>query len=258
MAVHPTLTLGLAGYWPCTETSGDRLDSLGLNTVAQAGTVTSGRFNPSFNPTIELGVSALLAGGTTNYLRITDGTKLRLNGTDYSLCCWFKPTASGQSSMLVNKYANGANNVEYSLQFDNSTPSRPYVAFLSLQTFVLYCQATQYGTLGSFPLGQWNFVIARKVASGAVEIKLNNGDWQNSYKSILNGGGTLPTSVQASGSTSKFSIGASVDSGDTASFVFRGEICNVGVWNRLLSDGECGDLWNGGYGLTYDFSYPDA
>jgi hypothetical protein len=39
--------------------------------------------------------------------------------------------------------------------------------------------------------------------------------------------------------------------GDT--YTFPSSIDEVGVWNRLLSDQEVSDLWNGGAGLTYPF-----
>lgn len=255
MASNADLVRGLVGWWPCSESSGSRADSLGLNTLAQAGSVTSAYFNPVFNDTLQNGACAVFDASGSNQLAVADNTRLRFGNTDYSVCAWVNCTGNDLNGSIgvntfVGKLAPEADGYEYELGISSAGF---FFGTHPLGTLAGAIYAIVPGTRPStsFRIDRWFFCVGVKKANGPALCKVNNGDWASSAPAYAPAGGFAT-------SAARFSIGRRVSSAGVAQNPVAMNILNVGVWSRVLTDTDVGTLWNGGYGLDYDFSYPDA
>lgn len=92
----PLQQTGLVSYYKLDETSGNRADSIGSNTLVDNNTVLYG--------TGKVSNAADFESSNSEYLSIADAsqTGLDLSGTDFTIACWIKPESSG-SQFFIDK-----------------------------------------------------------------------------------------------------------------------------------------------------------
>lgn len=262
------LTSGLVAWWPLSETSGTRVDVVGGKDLTDSGTTLGGNFNPEFNSG-SFGGPCAVFGGTTALVRGNDSDFHVGSTSDFSVSVWFKVTTGGSSSQaVIGKYNNEAGGLNWvitakvgnpgvstdAIEFIAATSdsTRPSASFRN----VALPKASQNDVDRNVQLDQnaslnrWYHMVGLRTASGITMGCLNNGGIANGAKLVTDPriGPGQNTSV------SRFGIGARVSSAGALGFSLIGSVCNAGIWNRLLTEAEIGQLWNGGNGLDYPFT----
>lgn len=89
----PLQQTGIVSYWKLDETSGNRADSIGSNTLTDNNTVLSG--------TGKVSNAADFERDNSESLSITDASQSGLDLTDdFTLLCWFKPESAASNTLL--------------------------------------------------------------------------------------------------------------------------------------------------------------
>lgn len=266
MPSNADLVRGCIGYWKLDEASGTRVDSVGsYNLSENGGTIPGANFQPQIQADLCAGPVAVLNG--TQVLQRTNSTDLHMGDVDFTTTAWFKlssfPGGSG-SLCIVGKNAPETSGRNWALQLGFGSTSFGIGFAFGTGTDSGGADVTQVILPRTFflsnplssaiDLDRWYFVAGRK-SSKAVEVVCYGGSPQ--YDNLRGQwGGKALVGFMAS-SVSRFAIGGYDSSVGTISSGMFGSIGPVGVWNRLLSYGEVGNVWNGGIGLDYPFRYPD-
>lgn len=214
--VSMTLTNGLTAYWKLDETSGNRADSWGTNTL------TSVNSTGATNGIISNG--AKFTPPTTNSLTALDGPDIR-NGGQLTISAWVKLTNITEISGIVTKDASGAR--EYSLLCNGNWQFNIFNG-----TTVLRAQVNS----GVSPATNAWFHIVGSYDSANVYIQVNNGTVAQAARTGAHGN-----------STSALSIG---NDASTTGRIANGIVDEVGIWNRILTAAEVAELYNSGAGRT--------
>lgn len=91
----PLQQTGFVSYWKLDETSGNRSDSIGSNTLVDTNTVASASG--------KVGTAADFESTNSEVLTIADASQSGLDlASDYTLMCWVKPESSG-SQFFIDK-----------------------------------------------------------------------------------------------------------------------------------------------------------
>lgn len=261
------LTTGLASWWPLSETSGTRVDVVGGKNLTDSGATAGGNFNPDFNAGSFGGPCAVFDG--TTFLSRPNDTDFHFGASDYSVSAWFNITAPNGDTQVLGKYGASGTLLNWTYRVTITSPpaTTNVVEFIVGSTDsgtplhsasfrnVALARSAQNNVDRNVQLdtqltvGKWYHMVALRTASGITMACLNNGGVSNGAKLV-----TDPRLGTMTASTSRFGIGARVDGAGTGSNFFIGRVCNVGIWDRLLTEAEIGQLWNGGYGLDYPFT----
>jgi len=213
-----TLTTNLLDYW-----KGDSLTGFYLGTVlTNNGSVGIDVAGGKVGTTFDFGAS-----NTTKYLNILNA--LGMDGTtSNSFCGWVKSqTGNGANSHLIGWGSTTPNDINSTLRANSTT---------SLTGHRL--GSTNDTVTDSFNVedGAWHFVCFRWEGT---TITVN----VNARTAVTVGS----TQTSGNGDVDQFIIGAHY-AGTIQHW--SGYICEVGIWNKALSNQEVTDLFNGGSGQT--------
>jgi len=216
------------------EASGNRADSHGSNTLTDNNTVGSA--------TGIINNGADFEDANSEYLSIADASQTGLDLTgDRSFQFWVKPetTPSGGAGMAMI-YKWGASQQQYGLIYVDVAGTRK-IRFIGYNT----CGGSNLNhdwTTGDLSTSAFTHVVLTYTVSNSdAELWINNVS-----QGIVDAGFTGGANC-----TGQFSI-SSLGSG--IQWYWDGIIDEVGVWSKVLSSTEIGQLYNGGAGLAYPFS----
>lgn len=219
-AISPLL-VGLQAYWALGEASGNRLDSLGVETLAPSGA--------PIGVEGKLGDSCQFSPTTSDLLSRASDAGLRLNGTSWTIAGWF--LLDSLSAMpLLGQW--GAGSKAYLLECDGEN----LVANVSSNGL----DAHQVPDTLVLEEGVWTFFAMRFTLPGTIlGIRTNN-----------NAMVTSNIGVATFSSASAFVMGFE----EISENFFAGRLDDIGLWKRALTDAEIDQLYNAGNGLAFPFS----
>lgn len=228
MASNPG-TVGLISWWELNEESGTRVDSHASNDLTDNNTVL-------FN-TGKQGNAADFESGSSESLSISDASQsgLRLGDNDWSICAWVQAETFPGDASIVVKQSDAAATQEYRLYYKTSATEFA----LTVYDGVASSASVDASTFGTPATGTWYFVYGehKAGATNTVGISVNAGTIDTAADLAVN-----------SGSTADFHIGARAHS--TQRF-WDGEIDEVAIFSRALSQAEIDWLYNSGSGRAY-------
>jgi len=208
--------VGLVSYYKLNETSGNVLDSLGLNNGTNFGATPNvvGKVNTAYD----------FEASESDYINLDNLSSLS-NLTNFSISCWVKlESKTGYDSLIVKGYSGG--DYAWWLRLNSDATAFEF-------------RINNGGIVGSTinpSLDIWYHVVAIYNGSNA-SIYVNN---------------SLPDSIAWSTdpdvNIQNVSIGR--DTGLNLRFL-DGIIDEIGIWNRSLSTDEITQLYNNGDGLSY-------
>lgn len=225
-----TLTDGLIAYWPMSEVSGSRADSVGSHTLAQTGTVGSDTGK----------LTALAAEWETedagNYLSVISDDFDRGN-TSFTIAAWiYQYSVPGGSPLYRGIVGTGVNTWSGGWMLFASGYGVASHIYHSGSSSLCHAVCDPY-------LNGWHLVVMRFDADD---------DTHNLYlDDVL--GESQPETVgpQDQGSTTLW-----VGNVGGTSYPWHGRIGPAMIWNRALTTDEMTELYNAGAGIAYPFAPP--
>lgn len=206
---------GLVGLWHLNEQSGNIIDSNGKNNGSYNGALysQSGKFNSSIG-----------FDGTNDYVNLGNSNSVRITG-NITISSWVKfnqiPSDSTVYSLVDKNEAGG-----YGIIANEASSGK-------LETYFYIGGYKNAGiALSSLSAGTWYHIIGRYNGTG-VDFYLN---------------GVKQQSVATTGSISDISYNLTLGAnpGPTYAEFFNGNLDEVGIWNRSLSDSEILNLYKRG------------
>ncbi len=218
------LTDNLTSYWKMDESSGNRSDSWGINTLTDNATVTS--LTGIINNTADF------TAANFEFLEKTDNSSLSTGDIDFSVSAWVNLDSTGAHRMIATKQ-DSASVREYILYYHWTGTEGTFC-------FIIYnSSGTASGTRcyngGSEPVtGTWYHIVS-------VHDSVNN-----TVQTYVNDASTtaVATTDVPADTTANFRIGA-YQTGETA--FMDGQIDEVGFWKKALSSSNVTALYNSGY-----------
>lgn len=221
-AAPSSLLTGLVSRWSLDESSGTRTDSVGANHLSDTGSVGS-----------EVGLisnAAVMVDASNQKLAVASpaGHSLSPGAGSYTCAGWFK---KGPSFPSGNRHW-----VNHHNQFR---------IFVNANTVTLYNQlaadSSQSGIskTGTFAEGTWHFVCFGRDASTNQRFLV-----VDDLSKVTGAFGALKEDT----TNLEFRIGGYLSIED-----WHGSTDEVSYWNRVLTDDEISQLYNGGAGLAYPF-----
>ncbi len=225
----------LQGYWTLDEFSDGSGAVSRLDSTANNNDLTDINTTPSGAGKISLGGD--FEKGNLENLSIADGSQTGLDFTgDFSLSTWIKAESLPfqDASAMASRYESAERNWRFVL-FDTDDAGT-YGLRLTIVNSV--GTAENLEKVWALSASTFYHVVFRWDAStSTVEYFINN-------SSLGTVAGAL---TDVADNPAPFNIGSR---GDNA-WTFDGIIDEMGVWDRLLTDEEIGQLYNGGAGLAY-------
>lgn len=218
----------LISYWALDESSGDRADSHGSNTLTDNGPVGSA--------TGKLGLAASFSGITNYSLSRADNASLSTGDIDFTAQAWVYFTTKTNYHVFAHKgwETGGSSNKEWVLWYDQGADRFVFsVAKSGADTSVTA------GNFGAPSINTWYLLHG----------------WHDSINNQIGisvNAGTANTTTHTTGvndGASNFEVGAS----SVQALWLSGRVDEVGFWKRVLSSQDRTDLYNSGAGLAYPF-----
>lgn len=219
------LLTGLISYWKLDETSGNRADSHGSNTLAPINA-------PGYEAG-KIGNSAAFVRASSQGLQIASNSALQTGDIDFSVAAWVKlASKTATNNYIAVKGNNNATAWEYALRYSTAT-DRFQFAIGNGAAAIVAADA-----LGAPSTGTWYYIAAwHDATANKIYIQVNDGTINNAADAAITAN-TEPFTIGAAGTPSKFST-------------FDGAIDEVAFWKRTLSADDRTALYNGGAGLAY-------
>lgn len=218
-------TNSLVAYWRMDEFSDgsgavSRADSFGANTLTDNNTIASG--------TGIITNSVNLETDNSEYLSIADNAALSMpSGTSFTIAGWIKPESVAITAPLICKATATGVGTEYLIFVNAATDFRARVADGTNQ-------ATVTNTVTPVS-GNWFFVAFRvDLAGDIIRLRVNATD----ATTVAYTGDSQDTSSAVNVGRLPYSISNRAD----------GDIDELGIWKRVLSDTEITALYNSGAG----------
>lgn len=214
----------LVSYWQLEEASATRVDSYGLNDLADNNGVgiDSGKQGSAadFNQVNDqyLSISDLLQSG------------LDISGS-ISISLWMQMSDLSEPQIFVHKYNGNSNRRAYTFYWHNGL----LTACLSQFGSVPNCKSTSF----NFTLNDWYHVAFTWDAST---------DIGKIYVDSIQVGSNLSYDIASINNSSEPLLVGSNEYIQT----FNGLIDEVGIWSRALTDEEIAQLYNNGEGLPFE------
>jgi len=207
------------------ETSGNRSDSAGSNTLADNNTVgyVSGKN----------GNAANIIAANTEYLSITDGSQsgLDLSGS-FTISAWIYISSYGGTwNCIASKYVSPSGGASYQFLVNNS--GNLHIGISDDGT-----SFESFAGSNNITLNQWNHVVCRFTAGSEFAL------WINGSKETT---GATKNSVY--NSTADFIVGRRHYA--TSPYQYNGYIDEIALWNTNISDNAVTALYKGGTGRFY-------
>src|ERR1035437_8978200 len=216
------LNSGLMSYWKLDEISGNAIDSVGFRDLTVS--------NVTQNQTGKLGKSYYFGGG--GFLGNVDSIYELTSAI--SIVCWLNTSASGSYMDLISDYYPLDNGYGYDLIISN-TGHLYWTVYNTTQS----PSAIGVNTSTSITTGSWVHAVAT---------------FDGTYACLYINGTLISTSSAWNhpivyNSLARFMIGNRTDT-----LPFTGNIDEVGIYNRAITQTEVNLLYNAGVGLSYPFS----
>lgn len=213
----------VVAYYRMDETSGNRVDVLGVSPLVESGALGS---------ITGIITNALSFTGTSRFVSCADNANLSMGDIDFGIIFWFR-IATDLTECIFSKGPDASNNgSEYQCWYDATTKhvkfyvgngSASGIAIeptnLSLNTWY-YCVCTHDSTLN------------------LVEISVNGA----AFTTVSYSGGSFD-------STNPLRIGAS----GTGFNIFQGAVDEFQIFKRLLTTADISFFYNGGAGKTWPY-----
>ena len=222
---------GRISYWKLNEAAGsNRLDSIvatGNDLAEIGGNVTQG--SPLFTGSI----NSAQFSGSGPYLRDATPTGLNFGAGSFTIAAWINIAATTTLDQgCVCKFQPSGNQRQFALFYFNVNANM------------------RFGVSGD---GSNDFSIDDTVTNvfGVTYLVCA---WYDGSANTVNIQTDNATINSAAGPASVFGSTAGLDVGRfdvTVDRIWNGRIDEVGIWNRLLTTQEKGDLYNGGAGLPF-------
>jgi len=220
----PSLINGLVGGWSFED---GWTDVLGVKTLTPNG-------SPEF-ATGKIARGAKFVA-TSQQNAVAGNTDYQFGDTDYTIACWVNfTTVGGSARQLVGRgHPDYSDQNEYVLAYSGSS-QRLVFATRKGTSIVGLATAT---TFGAYTAGVWYLAIAEHdAANSKVRIRINNTNKDEADETDTPSTGAYPFTV-----------------GGSAAIGWGNQIMDeLYIWNRLLTDSEHTELYNGGLGKTWPF-----
>lgn len=215
---------GLVSYWKLDESSGNAVDSKGVNTLTNVNTATfgAGKINNGAN----------MASASSQYFKITDAAQTGLDITgNMTFACWLKASNTHQ---FASKYLTSGNQASWSVR---CTPTTSFTFFSSSDGSTV---KTATISTAAFTTNVWHHVaLVYTAATPKIEIFVNG---------VSVGSDTSGLNVASSlfNSSADFILGCGQIVGGE---YLNGSMDEVGIWNVALTDQQIVDFYNFGTGI---------
>lgn len=215
-----TLLDGLMGYWKLDESSGNAVDSSGNGYTGTSSNITynaSGKISRCY--TFNGSTSKVVLG---NIIKPT---------TALSFSVWTKDGGQSTERHIISNtiYDTAWRGWRFTRYNDNA------IGMMMSDGTNIFDRA--YGT--NYSNDSWHHTVFTW-----------NGTTAYFYKDGIKSSGYSWSYTISYNATHNLTFGAN----DSGSQVYDGEIDELGIWNRALTDSEATYLYNSGSGLTYPFS----
>lgn len=225
----------VSSWWEMEESSGNRNDSHGSNTLTANNGVSS---RPG-----KIGNGADFVYTDDDYLSMADNSDVRFDDSDIAFGIWFTNdvlTATVADDIgLISKAASVGSGSDYDLTI-NDAPETNQLAFSAQDT-----GSTTKRIVGTTLTGTGTPIwVAVYFDASANEIGIR-----------VDGGSFTTTSFTGTpkGGTGQFRIGARFVGPETAPESFDGVISQVVLFNEVPTSSEWDELYNSGNGVSYDY-----
>lgn len=218
-------TTNLVSWWKLDETSGNRSDAHGSNTLTDIGTVTYSRAKHYW------GANFVRSQGER--LEINDNTSLQTGNIDFSFGGWFRLTSLGITQYILAKMVNTTDG-EYQL-YVNTSNKLVFEITDGTATLITVGHPTTLTT------NTWYWFIAyHDSVNDEIGISINNGSFTTQTTN-----GTAPTAGDGS---KKFMLGARSDGVNS----LDGDLDEIFFYKKMLSSSELTWLYNVSFGRKYE------
>lgn len=249
---------GLLAWWNFNEDTAPYADSIGGGGNITA-TVTDGTSGGVGGPAASRGVRCIASNASYYQASTTPD----LSNTSYSVAAYAMLTTPSVSQVLTNvfsKYNSDATGANFALQYQLKAPLGTATSALT-PNVTFFPGVLQAGTKNVFSAG-----ASYRPPDGSNVPVLNKwhhlaGTWDHVngvallyFDGILVAAKSVGSTQRITSDTSTLRIGAAYTAGNH--FTFDGLIDCCGIWNRILSPSEIGDLFLTSSGRQYPFSYP--
>lgn len=221
----PTLLDGLVAYWKLDGNGGDSSGN-GHAMVPTGMTWSSGKLNTA---------ASVFGGGDSSLLLNNDGIDL---AGDLTISCWVNLDSGSYGDyrpILLQGFAAGAaSDLNFQFMLENSG-------------VLMMVGQGNYGRRSSFapPANTWTHVVVTKKGGSPYTIEF----WMDGVKDTGGSDSSYGPPVAPNPTGKPARIGCREDNYS----VFLGLLDEMGLWNRILTDDEIADLYNGGAGLSHPF-----
>lgn len=176
--------------------------------------------------------NALRFDGTSGRsARVTDNDMLAFGSSNYTVTAWVKTTATDTALMTIYGAYNGGGIYAFYRGSDDTW----YTGWVGSGGQNIS------GAVHSINDGNWHFVVSRRTATDTIEL------WIDNNLIATKTGITSTTSAQPA----DFEIGSLTS---VAGREWDGDIDEVAIWGRALTDDDISDLYNSGSGLYLDIA----
>lgn len=224
---------GLISYYSLDETSGTRVDLHGSNDLTSINNVNT-----------QTGINGNGAdfNGVNQYLEIDDASQsgLDFDTTDqFTVSMWVETDNKNVYGYLVSKYLTTGNQRQWNIQQDGASGQ-------------LEINVSQDGGTSNFRVWLTNtgsFTFVNNTLYHII-VKVD----ATTDTAIVNIDNTVRTTTKSLGAVGSINNGTGdfvIGGRDGGLSLFNGTIDEVALWNRLTTDTEDDDLWNGGAGKFY-------
>ncbi len=216
-------TNGLVGWWPFT---GNAIDSSGNGNhgTVNGATLTTDRFGNSN--------MAYSFDGVNDWIEVLH--KASLNLPNGSINIWFKTNSNNRMTLLNKSVFNGASNENYTLFLGYLFPAGPTgIGYFSKYNSNCMPSNGWNGPVNSLNYSDQLYHMLTCITSSA-EIKIY-------VDGILKASSIAPSTIADTCSNSNLRFGRN-HAADLS--YFSGDIDDIGIWNRALTECEILDLYN--------------
>lgn len=233
---------GVTAAWHLDETSGTREDSAGSSDLADNNTVTQS--------TGVLGNDAFFTAANSEFLSVADNAALGFT-TALSISFWVKQTTLGTNRAMIGKWTYQTDG-EFAIQTGWADPNEitMYIATSAADSGT-GCRVT----FGNVDIGlQMDEDIWYHIAIIYDGTQTGDANRLKLYQDgVLKDSNTVTGAVPASmiDGGADFFLGKF---GGSLTRYFDGELDEVVLWNRAITEAEVDLLYNGGAGLAYPYS----
>ena len=225
-----SLTTSLVSWWAMEETSGNRSDSYGSNTLVDNNTVGSA--------TGIIGSGADFEATSSEYFSVADNASLSITG-DIAMSAWVNLESSPSSNAKYFILVKGGATGEVSYEFDYRNNAGTFQLQFLNNSGTSGATEDEFNFNSTLTTATYHHVVASWDASASTCEMFVDG--------ISLGTVTTDNTSMYDG-TLAFALGSSVAGGGA---FFDGVIDETAIWSKTLNYGDVLDLYKAGSGITF-------